>query len=143
MIHKSKHEENSMKKSLFCFALLISGSVFATTDHYVLRDGKHVHHLKITQLGEDITVSSDVDFEPNADEKGSKACSADITDEAKKTGENTFRLKKQSEGEASYCVLDIQLSATGAKIEQSEDCNNFVTGLCHFSSDGKELLKIK
>jgi hypothetical protein len=143
MIHKSKHEESSMKKSLFCFALLISGSVLAATDHYVLRDGKHVHHLKITQLGEEITVSSDVDFEPNADEKGSKACSADITDEAKKTGENTFRLKKQSEGEASYCVLDIQLSATGAKIEQSEDCNNFVTGICHFSSDGKELLKIK
>jgi hypothetical protein len=143
MIHKSKHEESSMKKSLFCLAMLVSGSVFATTDHYVLRDGKHVHHLKITQLGEEITVSSDVDFEPNADEKGSKACSADITDEAKKTGENTFRLKKQSEGEASYCVLDIQLSATGAKIEQSEDCNNFVTGLCHFSSDGKELLKIK
>lgn len=132
-----------MKKTLFCLAMLVSGSVFATTDHYVLRDGKHVHHLKITQLGEDITVSSDVDFEPNADEKGSKACSADITDEAKKTGENTFRLKKQSEGEASYCVLDIQLSATGAKIEQSEDCNNFVTGLCHFSTDGKELLKIK
>lgn len=143
MIHKSKHEESSMKKSLFCFALLISGSVLASTDHYVLRDGKHVHHLKITQLGEEVTISSDVDFEPNADEKGSKACSADIADEAKKTGENTFRLKKQSEGEASYCVLDIQLSATGAKIEQSEDCNNFVTGICHFSSDGKELLKIK
>ncbi len=132
-----------MKKSLFCFALLISGSVLASTDHYVLRDGKHVHHLKITQVGEEVTISSDVDFEPNADEKGSKACSADIADEAKKTGENTFRLKKQSEGEASYCVLDIQLSATGAKIEQSEDCNNFVTGICHFSSDGKELLKIK
>ena len=132
-----------MKKSLFCFALLISGSVLAATDHYVLRDGKHVHHLKITQLGEEITVSSDVDFEPNADEKGSKAWSADITDEAKKTGENTLRLKKQSEGEASYCTLDIALSPTGAKIEQSEDCNNFVTGICHFSSDGKELLKIK
>lgn len=143
MIHKSKHEESSMKKSLFCFALLISGSVLASTDHYVLRDGKHVHHLKITQLGEEVTISSDVDFEPNADEKGSKACSADIADEAKKTGENTFRLKKQSEGEASYCVLDIQLSATGAKIEQSEDCNNFVTGICHFSSDGKELVKVK
>ena len=143
MFHKSKHEERSMKKSLFCFALLISGSVLASTDHYVLRDGKHVHHLKITQVGEEVTISSDVDFEPNADEKGSKACSADIADEAKKTGENTFRLKKQSEGEASYCVLDIQLSATGAKIEQSEDCNNFVTGICHFSSDGKELLKIK
>ena len=82
-----------MKKTLFCFALLISGSVLAATDHYVLREGKHVHHLKITQLGDEITVSSDVDFEPNADEKGSKACSADISDEAKKTGENTLRLK--------------------------------------------------
>ena len=132
-----------MKKTLFIFALLISGSVLAGTDHYVLRDGKHVHHMKINQLEDEINVSVDVDFEPNADEKGSKACSADITDEAKKTGENTIRVKKQSEGEASYCVLDITLSATGAKIEQSEDCNNFVTGICHFSSEGKELVKIK
>jgi hypothetical protein len=132
-----------MKKSLFCFAMLLSGSVIAATDHYVLREGKHVHHLKITQLGEKITVSSDVNFEPNADEKGSKACSADITDEAKMTGKDKLTLKKQSVGEASYCVLDIQLSPTGAKIEQSESCNNFVTGICHFSSDGKELVKIK
>jgi hypothetical protein len=132
-----------MRKSLFIFAMLISGSVLANTDHYVLREGKHVHHLKITQLGDEITVSSDVDFEPNADEKDSKACSADITDEAKKTGENKLRVKKQSEGEASYCVLDITLSPTGAKIDQSEDCNNFVTGICHFSSGGKELIKVK
>lgn len=132
-----------MRISLFIFALLISGSVLATTDHYVLREGKHVHHLKVTQNDEEINVSADVDFEPNADEKGSKACSADITDEAKKTGENKLRIKKQSEGEASYCVLDITLSPTGAKIEQSEDCNNFVTGICHFSSEGKELVRIK
>lgn len=132
-----------MKKSLFCFALLISSSVLAATDHYVLREGKHVHHLKITQLNDEYTVSTDVDFEPNADEKGSLACSAEITGEAKSTGKDKLTLKKHSEGEASYCVLDIQLSPTGAKIEQSEDCNNFVTGICHFSSEGKELVKIK
>ena len=132
-----------MKKSLFCFAMLISGSVFATTNHYVLREGKHVHHLKITQLNDEYTVSSDVDFEPNADEKGSLACSADIAGEAKSTGKDKLTLKKHSEEDATYCVLDIQLSPTGAKIEQSENCKNFVTGICHFSSDGKELLKIK
>jgi hypothetical protein len=132
-----------MNKSLFCFAILMSGSVLAATDHYVLRDGKHIQHLKITQLGEDITVSSDVDFEPNADEKGSKACSADITGEAKSTGKDKLTLKKKSEEAATHCVLDIQLSPTGAKIEQSENCTDFVTGICHFSSNGKELVKIK
>lgn len=132
-----------MKKSLFCFAMLISGSVFATTDHYVLRDGKHVHHLKITQNGEEFNVSSDVDFEPNADEKGSLACSAEISGEAKSTGKDTLTLKEKSEASATSCVLNIKLSPTGAKIEQSEDCTSFVTGICHFSSDGKELLKIK
>jgi hypothetical protein len=143
MIHKFKHEESSMKKSLFCFALLISGSVLASTDHYVLREGKHVHHLKVTQLDNAITVSSDVDFEPNADEKGSKACSANIAGIAKSTGENKLTLKKHSEEDATYCVLDIQLSPTGAIIEQSENCKNFVTGICHFTSDGKELVKVK
>jgi len=132
-----------MRKSLFCLALLISGTAYAATDHYVLREGNHVHHLKVTQLGDEITVSSDVDFEPNADEKDSKACSADITGEAKKAGENKITLKKHSEEDATYCVLDITLSPTGAKIDQSENCKNFVTGICHFSSEGKELVKVK
>jgi hypothetical protein len=123
--------------------MLISGSVIAATDHYVLREGNHVHHLKITQFNDEYKVSSDVDFEPNADEKGSHGCSAEISGEAKSTGENKLTLKKHAEGEASYCVLDIQLSPTGAKIEQSENCNNFVTGICHFTSEGKELVKIK
>lgn len=132
-----------MRISLFIFAMFISGSVLAATDHYVLREGKHVHHLKITQNGDEINVSSDVDFEPNADEKGSKACSAEISDEAKVTDKDKLTLKKKSEESASNCVLDIQLTPTGAKIEQSEDCSSFVTGICHFSSGGKELVKVK
>jgi hypothetical protein len=132
-----------MKTSLFFFAMLISGSVLAATDHYVLREGKHVHHLKITQLGDEYSISSDVDFEPNANEKDSKACSAEITGEAKSVGENKLTLKKHSVEDATYCVLSIQLSPTGAKIEQSENCGNFATGICHFSSDGKELVKVK
>jgi hypothetical protein len=132
-----------MKKTLFIFALLLSGSVLAATDHYVLRDGKHVHHLKINQSEDNITVSADVDFEPNADEKNSKACSAEITGEAKSTSKDQITLKKHSEEGATYCVLNIQLSPTGAKVEQSQDCTNFVTGICHFSSAGKELVKVK
>ncbi len=93
-----------MKKSLFLtVALLVSGGVFASTDHYVLRDGNHVQHLKITTVNNEITVSSDVDF----------------------------------------CELKVHLSPTGAKVEQSEDCRNFAAGICRFSSDGKELIKVK
>jgi hypothetical protein len=132
-----------MKKSLFCIAMLISGSALSATDHYVLRDGKHVHHLKVTQVNDAYTVSSDVEFEPNADENGSRACSAEISGQAKSTGKDELTLKKHSEEDATYCVLNIQLSPTGAKVEQSENCKNFVTGICHFSSGGKELLKIK
>lgn len=132
-----------MKTSLFIFALLISGSAFAATDHYVLRDGNHVHHLKVTKLNNEYNVSMDVDFEPNADEKDAKACSADISGEAKSSGENKITLKKRSEEEANYCTLDITLSATGAKVEQSKDCDNFLTGICHFTSEGKEIPKVK
>jgi len=132
-----------MRKSLFCFAMLISGSVFAATDHYVLREGNHVHHLKITQLGEEITVSSDVDFEPNADEKDGKPCSAGIFGEAKSAGKDKITFKKRSEDAATHCVLDITLSSTGAKVDQSGDCASFITGICHFSSEGKELIKVK
>ncbi|MDD1611504.1 MAG: hypothetical protein LUQ57_00010 [Methylococcaceae bacterium] len=133
-----------MKKYLFlAAAMLIPGSAFAVTDHYLLRDGNHVQHLKITKLNDQITVSTDVDFEPNANEKDAKACSAHVSGEAKSTGENELLMKKHIEGQADYCELKIQLSPNGAKIEQSKHCGHFAAGICHFSSDGKELVKIK
>ena len=60
-----------MKKTLFLtVALLVSGGAFAATDHYLLRDGNHVQHLKITTLNNETAVSADVNFEPNANEAG-------------------------------------------------------------------------
>ena len=132
-----------MKKTVFCLAMLISGSVVAATDHYILREGNHVHHLKVTKLKGEYKVTADVDFEPNADEKSKIACSSEIMGEAKSIGDNKLQLKKHSEGEANYCTLDIELTANGAKIEQSKDCDNFVSGICHFSTEGKEMMKIK
>ncbi|MDD1622953.1 MAG: hypothetical protein LUQ11_15865 [Methylococcaceae bacterium] len=133
-----------MKKHLFlAIALLTSGTAFAATDHYLLRDDNHVHHMKITKLGDDITVHADVDFEPNANEKGGHACSAEVSGEAKSAGENELVMKKRIEGETRFCTLKLHLTPNGAKVEQSEDCNYYAAGLCHFTSDGKELLKIK
>ncbi len=133
-----------MKKSLFLTAaILVSGSAFAATDHYVLRDGNHVQHLKITKINDEIKVSADVDFEPNANEAGSKPCSGEVSGEAKILGANELVMKKHSEGEATFCELKVHLTPNGAKIEQSKDCDNFATGICHFSTDGKELVKIK
>jgi hypothetical protein len=133
-----------MKKSLFLTAaLLVSGGVFASTDHYVLRDGNHVQHLKITTVNNEITVSSDVDFEPNPSETGTAPCSGEVSGEAKSVATNELVMKKHSEGEASFCELKVHLSPTGAKVEQSEDCRNFAAGICRFSTDGKELIKVK
>lgn len=133
-----------MKKSVFlAVAMLLSGTAFASTDHYVLRDGNHVHHLKITRTGDDITVATDVDFEANAGEQTNKACSAEISGEAKSTGANELTMRTQIEGEARYCTLKIQLSPNGAKIEQTEACGYFAAGICHFDTDGKELIKVQ
>ncbi len=133
-----------MKKSFFLtLMLLVNGVAFASTDHYVLRDGSHVYHLKITKLAEDIKVSADVDFEPNASEKGKRACSADVSGEAKSEGENVLVMKRQMEGEAHFCTVKIELTPNGAKLEQSKDCSYFAAGLCHFNTDGKELIKVK
>ncbi|PPD28619.1 MAG: hypothetical protein CTY19_18475 [Methylomonas sp.] len=133
-----------MKNALFmAIALLVSGAASAATDHYVLRDGNHVRHLKVTTVADEVTVSADVDFEPAADEKGKQACSADISGEAKASSATELVLKKQIPGEAHYCSLNVQLSAEGAKIEQSKECNYFAAGNCHFNSDGKELVKVK
>jgi hypothetical protein len=133
-----------MKKSfLLTLMLLLNGAAFASTDHYVLRDNSHVYHLKITKLADDIKVSADVDFEPNASEAGKRACSADVAGEAKIESENVLVMKRQMEGEAHYCTIKIQLTPTGAKLEQSKDCNYFAAGLCHFNTEGKELLKVK
>ncbi len=133
-----------MKKIIgLTVAMLISSAAFAQTDHYFLRDGNHVQHLKITTIDDDINVSSDVDFEANKGEENSHNCSADISGKAKSTGENEITLKKQAEGKAHFCALKINVTQTGAKIEQSEGCTYFAAGICHFDSNGKELVKLK
>ncbi len=134
-----------MNKVLWAgLVLLVSSSAWAGTEHYVGRNGNHVQHLKINQVGGDINVAMDVDFEPNGSaEEGRKPCSADIAGEAKKTGENTLVLKKQAEGEAHYCSLTITTSSEGAKVDQSADCKYFAAGICYFDSDGRELTRVK
>lgn len=133
-----------MKKSLFWAAIiLIPGAVFAGTDHYYLRDGNHVQHLKITQLNNEIHVSVDVNFEANADESGKRSCSAEISGKADFIKENELFMKIHSQGQANYCKLNIKLSGDTATIKQSEHCDNFARGICHFSTDGKELVKVK
>lgn len=133
-----------MKKTLFlAVSLLISGTAMAATDHYILRDGNHVQHMKITKIGDETNVSVDVDFEPVAGEEGKHACSADVAGEAKVINENELLVKKQIPSEKRFCSLKIQLTPNGAKLEQSEDCTYFAAGICHFTSDGKELVKIK
>ncbi|WP_333872869.1 hypothetical protein [Methylobacter sp.] len=130
-----------MKKSLFlAIAMLISGNVSAATDHYVLRDGDYVRHLKVTKISDDYTVSTDVDFESAAD---STHCSETISGKAKSTGENELVMKKHSESAASFCELKIKLSPSGAKVEESKDCETFTVSKCHFSSGDKELVKVK
>jgi len=130
-----------MKKSLFLtIALLVSGSAFAATDHYVLRDGDYVRHLKITKVSDEITVDADVDFESTAD---SAHCSEAISGKAKSAGENELVMKKHAESAASFCELKIKLSPNGAKVEESKDCGTFTVSKCHFSSGDKELIKVK
>jgi hypothetical protein len=133
-----------MKKSLFLtIALLISGNVLAATDHYILRDANYVRHLKISQVNNEYTVSTDVDYDSAANEAGKAHCSEDISGKAKSVGKDQLVMKIHSEGEATFCELNIKLSPNGAAIEESKDCDNFTVGHCHFSSEGKELIKIK
>ena len=133
-----------MKKSLFvAIAILISGNVFAATDYYVLRDGNYVRHLKVTKINDEYTVSADVDFESSPNEAVNTHCSEAISGNAKSVGKDQLVMKKHATGEASFCELNIQLSPNGAKIEESKDCDNFTASQCHFSSAGKELIKVK
>ena len=124
-------------------ALTFSMATQADTEHYLRRDGNHVQHLKVTHVEDEVFVTADVDFDANANEAGKKHCSGSISGEAKKTGENEITFRKHIEGEARHCTLKIQLSAEGAKIEQSPECGYYVAGICHFDSDGKELTRIK
>ncbi len=132
-------------KKIICLvaALFASTASVAATDHYYLRDGNHIHHMKVTTTGDDIHVSADVDFEANKGEENAHSCSADISGPAKSTGDKEITLKKQAEGKAHFCALKINLTDTGAKVEQTEGCTYFAAGICHFDSDGKELLKLK
>lgn len=123
--------------------MLTSGNVVAATDHYVLRDGNYDRHLKITKIDDEYTVTADVDYDGTANEGGSAHCSESISGKAKSTGENELVMKKHSESSASFCTLKIKLSPNGAKAEESEDCDTFTVGKCHFTSGDKELVKVK
>jgi hypothetical protein len=79
---------------------------------------------------------ADVDFEYTAKD-------ADISGEAKRVGKTELVMKSHSESEASFCEQKIQLSPNEAKVQQSNDCDNFTVGNCHFSSNDKKLIRIK
>ena len=129
---------------LALIAFMVSTSAIASTEHYIRKDGNHVQHLKITQVGDDLSGSMDVNFEPNGTtEADRKPCAAEVSGDAKKTGENEITIKKQIEGETKHCALKVHLSNDGAKVEQTPECGYFVAGICHFDSEGKELTKIK
>jgi hypothetical protein len=129
-----------MKKIGILFvALTVSSWAFAGTDHYLRRDGGSVQHLKITHRGDDIRVTLDVD----AEAEGNKSCSSEIQDDAKKTAENELVVKKQAEGEATYCTVKIHLSGDEARLEQSDGCEYFLGNLCKFDTKGQPLVRIK
>lgn len=133
-----------MKHLILAFVTLVAaGQAMAETEHYFRRDGNHVHHLKITTVSGEVFVAADVDFDPNANEGNQKHCSAAISGEAKKTGDNEITFRKHIEGEAKHCVLKVSLTPEAAKVEQSPECSYYVTGICHFDSDGKELTRVK
>lgn len=133
-----------MKKTLLlAVGLLFSTSVFAGADHYIRKDGTHVQHLKITKQAGKVEVLVDVDFEPTGAETD-KPCSTEISGEAKVISENELHLKKQAQGEAHYCELNILLNGDEAKILETPDCVRYFTGdFCRFDSEGKVLTKIK
>jgi len=130
------------KTALFIIALLGVSQAYAATDHYILRDGGFVKHLKITKVNDDYSVSADVDYDSTGSDTV-EHCSAEVSGSAKSVSATELAFKKHSEVDASFCELKIQLSPTGAKIEQGKDCSTFSPGKCSFSSDGKELLKVK
>jgi len=131
------------KTIIAALGLLFSASAFAGADHYIRKDGGHIQHLKVSKQRGEIHVLVDVDFEPTGKETD-KACSAELSGEAKAIGDNQLLLKKQAQGEAHYCELTITLSGDQARIEESADCARYFTGgFCRFGSEGKVLNKIQ
>lgn len=124
--------------------LLFSANVFAVAQHYVRQDGGHVQHLKVNKVGNEISVSVDVDFEPvGSVDEGKRPCSHQIDGNAEQLAGNELVLKKQVESEARYCELKIHLKGDAALIEQSKDCEYFLGTYCKFASEGKPLVLVK
>lgn len=133
-----------MKKTLLlALGLMFSANVLAGAEHYIRRDGNHVQHLKITKQRGKVEVLVDVDFDPAGSETD-KPCSTEISGEAKVVSENELHLKKQAQGEAHYCELNIILNGDEAKILETPDCARYFTGdFCRFDSEGKVLNRVK
>jgi hypothetical protein len=131
------------KVLIFYFAALFSTGVMAGAEHYIRVDGGHVQHLKVTKQKGEVNVLVDVDFEP-AGAENDKPCSTEISGEAKVIEGGELVLRKQAQGEAHYCQLNIKFNGDQATIEESQDCARYFTGgFCRFGSEGRSLTKVK
>jgi hypothetical protein len=131
------------KVFIFALAALFSTGAMAGAEHYVRVDGGHVQHLKITKQKGDVDVLVDVDFDPQGSETD-KPCSFQIAGEAKVLQDGELVLRKQAQGEAHYCQLNIKVNGDQATIEESTDCARYFTGgFCRFGSEGKALTRVK
>lgn len=135
-----------MKKMVILgMACLICGAANASTEHYVRRDGRHVQHLKITKIGDEMKVFMDVDFEPSPEEiaKGIKPCTAEVEGEAKPVGDNEWLFREQVPEERRYCEINLKLSGDEARTTQSKACEYFLAHFCRFDSEGQALIRVK
>lgn len=135
-----------MKRTvIFGLAGLICSAASASTEHYVRRDGAHVQHLKVTRIGDEMKMSMDVDFEPNASEsaKGVKPCTAEVEGEAKAVSATEFVFREQVPEERRYCEVTVKLTGDEAHTSQSKECEYFLAHFCRFDSEGKALMRVK
>lgn len=134
-------------KRLVLLALtgLAANAAYASTEHYVRKDGLHVQHLKITRTGDEIRAAMDVDFEPTPVEasNGVKPCSVEVEGEARMISENELVFKEQVPEERRYCEVRVTLSGDEARTSESKDCGYFLANFCRFDSEGKALIRVK
>lgn len=131
--------------AIFAGAALLGNAAFASTDHYVRRDGLHVQHLKITKIGDEVKAAMDVDFEPSDAEaaRGVKPCSAEVEGEVRTISATELTFREQVPEERRYCEIHVTLSGDEARTSESKECAYFLANFCRFDSEGKPLLRVK
>jgi len=124
--------------------MLVSGSALAATDHYVLRDGNHVQHLKdYKNQWWDFSKRRRQFLNRMPTKLAANPVPAKFQVKPRVWLQTNWLWKSVLKAKRLFVSWRFILAQLVPRLKQSKDCDNFGSGYLPLLYNGKELIKVK